>query len=74
MRGFLKAIHLWLPSDDFSSAADEHFIFSSPTGVASFLLHPHQVKVPLAASLSCISFLCMSEGGSPRRVFPLGQE
>lgn len=51
------------------------WFFPPPAGVASFLLYPHQFKAPLTASPSCISFLSTSEGeGSPRRVFPSGQE
>ncbi len=37
-------------------------IFIFFPGVASVPLHPHQVKVPLTASLSCISF-CLRERG-----------
>lgn len=50
------------------------YFFFFPAG-ASVLLYPYQVKVPLTASLSCISFCLWETGrGSGRGIFPLGQE
>lgn len=51
-----------------------HLFFLFFSGVTSVLLHPYQVKAPLIAFLSRISFSLWEGRGCGRGIFPLGQE